>query len=538
MQSKVEVSGQKESRQYVPRGSICDRYNLYQTKPDEEGNTGWSKHLPNDLVDTTEDSDLDQYALTVRQKKCYDGRKALEIHSIVVQSEPLKRFLQGVLSGYGGLTLTLERLEFEAPFGPFVHRWEQFTQARAAEQDPTTRAHVDLLYEVLEEELHDVISRKNDLVRNGVITYDFLWTIYEPEAVVVSTLHHRQCGLVFRSSYFNKRISAIVLVCEYVDWDGDNFGRSSYNLTVPPFVGTSPIMSLPAIPLVFHPDQNTVRRDLIARGKLWEELSGYHYKDYEGLATSRFDNREYNFKVKGRIIIDTEAYNTFNSENEVMLEQNISGLGLSDEQRLVATPVVRGYSLNDKRWLEFYVDGVKEIVWNTKAFDSLVLPESQRNLKQLVLAFAKAHSKTTNTFDDVIQGKGRGVIMLLSGPPGVGKTLTAESVAEVMRVPLYVLSAGSLGTDASDVEDKLKDVFRMIPKWGAVLLLDEADVFMETRSTSDLQRNELVSIFLRLLEYYEVSLNNLNNDEERQLTNSLGSTLSNKQPRRQYRPGL
>ena len=45
--------------------------------------------------------------------------------------------------------------------------------------------------------------------------------------------------------------------------------------------------------------------------------------------------------------------------------------------------------------------------------------------------------------------------MLLSGPPAVGKTLTAESVAVVMRVPIYILSAGDLGTDPKEVEKKL-----------------------------------------------------------------------------------
>ena len=101
-----------------------------------------------------------------------------------------------------------------------------------------------------------------------------------------------------------------------------------------------------------------------------------------------------------------------------------------------------------------------------------------------------------DTFDDVVQGKGRGVILQLSGPPGVGKTLTAESVAEAMRVPLYVLSAGDLGTSAGNVKKALKDILRMVPKWGAVLLLDEADMLMETRNARDLVRNELVSIFL------------------------------------------
>jgi len=40
-------------------------------------------------------------------------------------------------------------------------------------------------------------------------------------------------------------------------------------------------------------------------------------------------------------------------------------------------------------------------------------------------------------------------------------------------------------------------------RWDAVLLLDEADVFLEARSAHDLERYKLVSIFLRLLEYYE-----------------------------------
>lgn len=72
-----------------------------------------------------------------------------------------------------------------------------------------------------------------------------------------------------------------------------------------------------------------------------------------------------------------------------------------------------------------------------------------------------------------------------------------------MQVPLYAMSAGDLGTHAGDVEHNLKNIHRMVPKWGAVLLPDEADVFMEARSSTDLKRNELVSIFLRMLEYYE-----------------------------------
>ena len=91
----------------------------------------------------------------------------------------------------------------------------------------------------------------------------------------------------------------------------------------------------------------------------------------------------------------------------------------------------------------------------------------------------------------------------ISGPPGVGKTLTAESVAEEMKVPLYMMSAGDLGLDPRQVESKLQGILDMCTRWNAILLLDEADVFLEQRSLHELERNKLVSIFLRVLEYYE-----------------------------------
>lgn len=64
----------------------------------------------------------------------------------------------------------------------------------------------------------------------------------------------------------------------------------------------------------------------------------------------------------------------------------------------------------------------------------------------------------------------------------MGKTLTAESVSENLRVPLYMMSAGDLGLEPSQIEQKLTTVMDMVAKWNAVLLLDEADVFLEARS--------------------------------------------------------
>jgi SpoVK/Ycf46/Vps4 family AAA+-type ATPase len=104
--------------------------------------------------------------------------------------------------------------------------------------------------------------------------------------------------------------------------------------------------------------------------------------------------------------------------------------------------------------------------------------------------------------EDVIVGKGQGLIILLSGPPGTGKTLTAEAVADRTHRPLFYLQAEDLGINAATLGANIKRVFEMATEWNAVVLLDEADVFMAERNPNDIHRNELVSIFLRELEYF------------------------------------
>lgn len=92
-----------------------------------------------------------------------------------------------------------------------------------------------------------------------------------------------------------------------------------------------------------------------------------------------------------------------------------------------------------------------------------------------------------------MRGKGKGLIILLHGAPGVGKTSTAECVADHTRRPLFPITCGDIGDNAKDVERNLEWCFQLAHKWGCVLLLDEADVFLAERSKTDLQRNALVS---------------------------------------------
>ncbi|KAI0110650.1 hypothetical protein F4776DRAFT_667525 [Hypoxylon sp. NC0597] len=173
----------------------------------------------------------------------------------------------------------------------------------------------------------------------------------------------------------------------------------------------------------------------------------------------------------------------------------------TDEEYLIASPVVLGFAFAEKLWLEFTVSGIKEISWNEHAYDSLVL---QPNTKEIVRALVESHKyHPAESIDDVIQGKGKGLVAVLHGPPGTGKTLTAEGISELLKCPLYMVSAGDLGTDSRYLEAELQKILDICHAWGAILLLDEADVFLEKRNMQDIHRNALVSIFLRQLEYFQ-----------------------------------
>lgn len=153
--------------------------------------------------------------------------------------------------------------------------------------------------------------------------------------------------------------------------------------------------------------------------------------------------------------------------------------------------------------VEFPVSNIHEIKWNEKAFESLVLPEDQKSIVKALVESHTGKNIASSTIDDIIQGKGRGLVSVLHGPPGVGKTLTAEGIAELLKRPLYCVSSGELGTNPAVLEQELNKILDIAHSWGAVLLLDEADVFLERRTMADMHRNALVSIFLRLLEYFQ-----------------------------------
>jgi hypothetical protein len=443
----------------IPAGMLAEIKNLYQ-KADKQGRHQWVTEYPDDVVEAAENAETARFAFLVRNKISYDSRKTLEIDSLIVQSPLLKEALGVVLKDYPGITTNLQRLVFQAPFQPFVHRWTKLVKVLQTTTDETTRTHLKLFHDVLHEELKDAIAAKNDLVANNVITFEYLWTIFEPGVLFYGTDEGKERVFELQSaSYQTDRRSGLAylrLQGRGTDWDGEKFGSSIEYLSDFEFDGTKPITRLAYFPLDFHPHQQDLITRLTMRGKVFEKFAGYHFMAYRGTALTYGRCGLIKQTVDSRIIIDCDAHNRFlpnqavsfamlgKAQGDAYVEDDDDDMVDSDEdsteyistpgedsttgtrpkhrpltskELLLAVPYVRGYALKNKKWFILFVDQIIPIKFSDNAFQSLVLPSEQ---KDLILAFVESQVKHKNEFDDIIEGKGRGMIMLLSGPPGVG----------------------------------------------------------------------------------------------------------------------
>ncbi|KAF9699918.1 hypothetical protein EKO04_002676 [Ascochyta lentis] len=196
--------------------------------------------------------------------------------------------------------------------------------------------------------------------------------------------------------------------------------------------------------------------------------------------------------------------------------ENSSEFAESEDRLRFLPPRLLGYALKEKVWGQFLVNRLKRVDTSATgdhavAFNKELQLEEQS--KKVLMAFVQHHKVPSvrrgrvdgidpKTFD-IIEGKGQGLVIMLHGPPGVGKTLTAETIALATGRPLLSVSVAEIGVAAKEAERNLTDFFVDAARWEAVLLMDEADVFVEERLKGDLSRNALVSVLLRCLEYYD-----------------------------------
>lgn len=153
------------------------------------------------------------------------------------------------------------------------------------------------------------------------------------------------------------------------------------------------------------------------------------------------------------------------------------------------------FDLVTHEFITVHTNDLESYKYDKALREKIILPEDQRNLLDILTSDLEAFTA------DVIEGKSAGNVILCKGKPGVGKTLTAEVYSELIERPLYSIHSGNLGVSAEDVRKNLETIFKRAKRWDAVLLLDEADVFVLQRGES-IQQNAIVAEFLRTMEYF------------------------------------
>lgn len=194
---------------------------------------------------------------------------------------------------------------------------------------------------------------------------------------------------------------------------------------------------------------------------------------------------------KARVINDMEP-----KKGQILDVEMESGVYEGAAMPVPVSLEVSVFDLHDSTTYSVRAKDLTPYVYNPTLADNLVLPESHRDLMDVLTSDIDAFT------GDFTEDKVAGNVILCHGGPGLGKTLTAEVYSEIMERPLYALSTVTLGLNPKDVQEGLQKVFARARRWNAILLLDEADVFVTQRGT-DLTRDAIVAEFLRVLEGFE-----------------------------------
>ncbi|MDV3203222.1 MAG: AAA family ATPase, partial [Sweet potato little leaf phytoplasma] len=233
--------------------------------------------------------------------------------------------------------------------------------------------------------------------------------------------------------------------------------EANLTIPVPAWSGTMPISELPIVPA-----EGELRQKLAARGRILAGIAtGASYMRYKGEMTQTGWSGKTSFRADGRIMIDPRSCRRIDGDryrNETRRtglefddnnEDKVTPFEIGEDDLWRTYPFVIGFSFRTKKWGTFRVADISPVDWRNDAFDYLVMDDNEKNIIKALVA------TRGQGFQDIVDEKGGGTIFLLEGKPGLGKTLTAETVAEMTRQPIYAISVGELGTDPSQLEKNL-----------------------------------------------------------------------------------
>ena len=471
-----------------------------------------------------EDSADEKRKYALCSYKWFSRGGEIEQQSVEIFSSHIILALQKIINEYPSEHFWSDTVTIDAPYKPVFHYRNELAAYAKTVEDKEAADHVNLLLSFQEKENRRAVSEYEANVLNAIerpsIRWTNLWMAYRPgELVFTGNGASAKCLEIVEAYERGGQCPSFIVSGKTFTHDGTQFGYEHHAIGQSPYKGMKPLAKVSCVPQEYLEGREELKETLIARGRKFCTLRGSHYRTFSGTVSALSNVRDWNrwseYKeepmiISSRIMVDAKMFGIVKSPNRISLDEYKAMPKdclpedekdyITEKDLLLADCKIPGYALQNKRWCWFSVYGVQPVVFNKEAFGSLLIPARQ---KSLVHSLVKSHAGGDDEFDDLIAGKGKGLVFTLHGCPGVGKTFTAESVADHIERPLYVLNSGELGIEPKDVEETLNKALLLAVAWNAILLSDEADVFLEQRSVQDLQRNCLVSLFLRVLEYYE-----------------------------------
>ncbi|KAI1088335.1 P-loop containing nucleoside triphosphate hydrolase protein [Rostrohypoxylon terebratum] len=410
--------------------------------------------------------------------------------------------------------------ELYSPFEMLAHYWHELHAYRESQTDTVMRDHLDLLLKFMDHEVGPDFERALNMIQKEQINYDNAWIIFRPGDIMYTEMNGHSWLLVCQKTAYEENMDMgpyMEVHCTYTDDNGLFVGQATHvvNLnqrTKFPAGNPVPIADLEIYPRRFCKEGGSLETRIISRGEKFLSLRNSSTVAYDGAAEwlkeppfDFYDPSQTKFRgvwlpytESGRVVLDRKTF----GEEQPLGKARVKRM---DPNPMHCPPFTLGYSLGRKQWCRFFVDCINDVKWNQNAWDSLMLQEKEKHLLRALIS-SHAYSEKPR---DSMQQKGKGLVILLHGTPGSGKTLTAETAAEGTRKALVSTSVGELSKGGSFIsgsasfEKELKKILRYATIWQAVVLLDEADVFLEARKdVGSTERNSLVAVFLKELEYF------------------------------------
>ncbi|SFK60778.1 AAA family ATPase [Methylocapsa palsarum] len=303
--------------------------------------------------------------------------------------------------------------------------------------------------------------------------------------VTSSDIDGKTIGEIFAQKGFLKETPELIAAYDatirrYFEWRGQYGGQFSARGTG--FYTEDPNSS--------HREMDWSRKDIVV---LSTSGGAARLVNDESILTARALTLDVPGEILAPYLRKAAKSSQFDAEDEMRELQASIPKGLFTQLPIHAYILMFHLELHHYLWV--HVNDMEPYQYKPALKQKLVLPPEQTDLIDILTA------EMDVLMDDIVAGKSGGTTVLCAGPAGVGKTLTAEVYSEIIRRPLYRVHSGQLGLNVAAMENALKDVLTRAQRWGAVMLIDEADVYIKRRD-DDMTMNAVVGVFLRVLEYF------------------------------------